>query len=90
MVLASASLAGRRLRLVNRWLCYVGLVLAACAALGTLGITLSLRVLYPPWFVGIYGFYLSLLVIAVSALLAWRRVGRLDGTGPMHPQGDGG
>jgi hypothetical protein len=90
VVLTSVSLAGLRLRLINRWLCYLGLVVAACAALGTLGITLSLRVLYPLWFVGIYGFYLSLLVLAVSALLAWRRVGRLDDPDPNSSQSDAG
>ncbi len=76
VLLASGSLATLRLHLVHRWLCYVGLGLASCAALGTFGITLSVRVLYPLWFVGIYGFYLSLLVLAVSAALAWRRMGK--------------
>ena len=76
VVLASGSLAALRLQLVNRWWCYLGFVLAACAALGTLGITLSVAALYPLWFVGIYGFYLSLLVLGGSATLAWRRLGR--------------
>jgi len=76
VVLASGSLAARRLGLVNRWLCYVGLVVAGCAALGTLAITLGVDLLYLFWFVGMYGFYLGLLVLAVSTLLAWRRTGR--------------
>jgi hypothetical protein len=74
VLLASGSLATLRLHLVNRWLCYVGLALAGCAGLGALGITLSVRALYPLWFVGIYGFYFSLLVLAASAMLAWRRL----------------
>ncbi|MFZ0324015.1 MAG: hypothetical protein WAN48_07780 [Actinomycetes bacterium] len=76
VLLASGTMAARRLRLVNRWLGYLGLVVAGCSALGTLGITLSIDALYPLWFVGIYGFYFSLLVLAASAAFAWRRVHR--------------
>jgi hypothetical protein len=76
LALASGSLIARRLGLVNRWLCYGGLVIAGCAAVGTLGITLALGVLYPLWFVGTFGLYLGLLVLAVSALLARRRLAR--------------
>jgi hypothetical protein len=85
VVLASGSLAAHRLGLVNRWLCYAGLGLAGCAVLGTLGITLSVDALYPLWFAGIYGFYLSLLVLAASALLSWRRVGRRDARPELTP-----
>jgi hypothetical protein len=76
VALAAGCLIARRLDLVNRWLCYGGLVVACCAALGTLGITLSLGALYPFWFVGMFGLYVSLLVLAVSAVLARRRLGR--------------
>jgi hypothetical protein len=51
-------------------------VVSGCAALGTLGITLALGALYPLWFVGTFGLYLSLLVLAASAVLARRRLGR--------------
>jgi len=76
LALASGCLIALRLGLVNRWLCYGGLVISGCAALGTLGISLALGALYPLWFVGAFGLYLSLLVLAVSAVLARRRLGR--------------
>lgn len=74
--LATGSVIALRLRLVPRWLCYGGIVVAGCAAFGTLGITLSLTALYPLWFVGAFGLYLSLLVLAVSSLVAGRRLAR--------------
>jgi hypothetical protein len=74
--LASGCLIALRLGLVNAWLCYGGLVVAGCAAAGILGITLTLSALYPLWFVGTFGLYVSLLVLAVSAAIAWRRLGR--------------
>jgi len=76
LALASGCLIALRLGLVNRWLCYGGLVISGCAALVTLGISLALGALYPLWFVGAFGLYLSLLVLAVSAVLARRRLGR--------------
>jgi hypothetical protein len=74
--LAAGSLIALRLGLMTRWLCYGGLVVAGCAALGSLAITLSVPALYPLWFVGTFGLYVALLVLAVAALLARRRLGQ--------------
>lgn len=77
VVLVSGSLAALRVQVVNRWLCYAGLVVGAAAVLGTISIAFGVAALYPFWFVALFGFYASMLVLAVSALLARRRAGRV-------------
>jgi hypothetical protein len=74
VVMVSGSLAARALRLVNRWWCYLGTVVGICGAVGTLAITSTVPALYVFWFVGMFGFVISLLVVAVSCLLVLRRI----------------
>lgn len=78
VAITAGSLAALRLQLVNRWLCYAGLVVGASAVLGTASIVLGATVLYPFWFVAVFGLYASMLVLGVSALLARRRTGRVE------------
>lgn len=72
IAITAGSLAALRLRLVNRWLCYAGLAVGASAVLGTASILLGATVLYPFWFVAVFGLFASMLVLSVSAFL-WRR-----------------
>jgi hypothetical protein len=76
VAITAGSLAALRLQLVNRWLCYAGIAVGASAVLGTASILLGATVLYPFWFVTVFGLFASMLVLAVSALLTRRRVGR--------------
>lgn len=81
LVLLSGSWAALQLRLMSRWLCYGGLAVAAAAVLGTLSIALGAAALYPFWFLAVFGFYASMLVLAVASLLARRRAGRPEQQG---------
>jgi len=74
VAITAGSIAALRLRLVNRWLCYAGLVVGASAMLGTASILLGATVLYPFWFVAVFGLFASMLVLSVSAFLVRRRV----------------
>lgn len=86
--LACGSLIARRLGLVNRWLAYGGLAISASAGVGALAIVTSIAALYPLWFIGTFGLYLALAVLAVAALLAARVVGRSARTaGDPSPTG---
>jgi hypothetical protein len=76
LALVAVPLAALRTGLVNRWLCWIGLLLGGCAALGTVGIVLSIEPFYPLWFAGMFGFFFALIVLAISCLMTWRRVGR--------------
>lgn len=78
LAITAGSIAALRLQLVNRWLCYAGLAVGASALLGTASILLGATVLYPFWFVTVFGLFASMLVLAVSALLARRRVGLVE------------
>lgn len=78
VVLLSGSWAALQLQLMNRWLCFGGMAVGAAAVLGTLSIALGAAALYPFWFVAVFGFYASMLVLAVAALLARRRAGRTE------------
>jgi hypothetical protein len=73
-MIATGSLIALNLRLTNKWLCYAGLVIAGSAAIGVLGITLSIAALYPLWFAGMFGLYFALAALATSAFLTRRRV----------------
>lgn len=80
VTILAGSLAALRLGLVNRWLCYAGLVVGVAAVLGTASILLGVSALYPFWFVAVFGLYASMLVLSVSAFLARRRTARLSAT----------
>jgi hypothetical protein len=76
LLVAAGSLIALRLHLTNRWLCFAGLAVSAGAGLGTLSVTLTVPALYPTWFVGMFGLYLALAVLATSAFLTRRRIAR--------------
>lgn len=80
VTITAGSLAALRIGLVLRWLCYAGLAVGVSAALGSFSIVLGAAALYPFWFVAVFGLYASMGVLAVSALLARRRI-RLAATG---------
>ena len=59
-------------RVLPRWLGWAGMVFGAAAAVGTLGITLEVDVLYVLWFVGLFGFWLWTIPVTVVSVLRAR------------------
>lgn len=72
-VMASASVAIVRTGLLARWVGWLGIVLAAGGALGTLGITSAWVPLADVWFVGIFGWWAWVLIVAVGCGVRARR-----------------
>ncbi len=65
-VIAATSIAALRTGLFARWQGWLGLVIAAGGAIGTVGITSAWSPLSQVWFIGIFGWWLWVLIIAVS------------------------
>ncbi len=73
VVMAATSLAALRSGLFARWLAMLGLVFAAGGLIGTIGITVAWQPLSFAWFVGIFGWWLWALAVAVTCGLRLRR-----------------
>ncbi len=76
LVMAATSIAALRSGLFARWLGWLGLILATGGAVGTVGITLAWRPLSMVWFIGIFGWWVWALTIAVTCGLRRRRLMR--------------
>lgn len=85
-VMAAASIAILRTRFVARWLGWLGVVLAAGGALGTIGVMTAVRPLSYVWFVGIFGWWLWILAVAIGCTVRLRRSRRRRSTVPAVPQ----
>jgi hypothetical protein len=72
-VMAATSIAVLRTGLFARWFGWLGLVLAAGGALGTIGVVVAWPPLSIAWFVGIFGWWPWSLTIAVTCGLRLRR-----------------
>jgi hypothetical protein len=72
-VMAATSIAIVRTRFVARWLGWLGIVLAAGGAVGTIGVVTAVRPLSYVWFVGIFGWWLWILAVAVGCTVRLRR-----------------
>ena len=71
-VMAATSIAALRTGLFPRWQGWLGLVLAAGGAIGTVGITIAWGPLSNVWFVGIFGWWVWTLMLAVTCGLRLR------------------
>ena len=72
-VIAATSIATLRTGLLARWQGWLGLVIAAGGTLGTAGITMAWSPLSQVWFIGIFGWWLWVLIVAASCGLRLRR-----------------
>lgn len=75
-VMAATSIAALRTGLFSRWLGWLGLVLATGGAIGTIGITLAWGPLSNVWFVGLFGWWVWALMLAVTCALRLRSSAR--------------
>ena len=83
-VIAATSIAVLRTGLFARWQGWLGLVIAAGGALGTAGITSAWSPLSQVWFIGIFGWWLWVLIVAAGCgLRLWRNAVR---NAPVHPR----
>ena len=74
-VMAATSLAVLRTGLFARWTGWLGMVFAIGGLVGTAGITLAWTPLADVWFVGIFGWWLWALVVAITCGRRYRRTG---------------
>jgi hypothetical protein len=81
-VMAAASIAILQSRFVARWLGWLGIVLAAGGAIGTIGVMAAVRGLADVWFVGIFGWWLWILAVAVGCTVRLRRSRRASAVAP--------
>lgn len=65
-VLAATSIAALRTGLFARWLGWLGLVFATGGVIGTVGIAIAWKPLATVWFLGIFGWWLWVLIVAVT------------------------
>jgi hypothetical protein len=83
-VMAAASIAILRACFVARWLGWAGIVLAAGGAIGTIGVMAAVRGLADVWFVGIFGWWLWILAVAIGCTVRLRRGrSRVAGAAPQ-------
>jgi Domain of unknown function (DUF4386) len=71
-VMTATSIAVLRTGLFPRWQGWLGLILGIGGAVGTIGITIAWGPLANAWFVGIFGWFLWTLVLAVTCGLRLR------------------
>jgi Domain of unknown function (DUF4386) len=71
-VMTATSIAVLRTGLFPRWQGWLGLIFGIGGAVGTIGITIAWGPLANVWFVGIYGWFLWTLVLAVTCGLRLR------------------
>ena len=74
-VMAATSIAVLRTGLFARWLGWLGLVFAIGGVIGTVGLTIAWGPLSNVWFLGIFGWWLWALIVAVTCGIRARRVG---------------
>lgn len=87
-VMAATSLAALRTGLFARWQGYLGLIFATGGAVGTVGITIAWGPLSNVWFVGIFGWWVWSLMIAVTCGLRLRSAARSARSGAaLSPAG---
>ena len=84
-VMAAASIAILQARFVARWLGWLGVAFAAGGAIGKIGVMAAVRGLADVWFVGIFGWWLWVLAVAVGCMVRLRRSRRAS-TVPAAPQ----
>ena len=77
-VMAAASIAILRTHLVARWVGWLGVICAAGGLLGTLGIATAWVPLADIWFLGLFGWWLWILIVAVSCALRLRHARRRE------------
>lgn len=77
LTITAFSIAALEGLLLPRWLAWLGLVIGASGALGTLGITTASGPLYWFWFGGLLGWALWILLVSVTLGLRWVRARRL-------------
>jgi hypothetical protein len=76
LAITAFSIAARKASLLPRWLTWLGLVVGASAAIGTLGVTTASGPLYWFWFGGLLGWALWILFVSVTLGLRWNRLRR--------------
>jgi hypothetical protein len=76
VVVGTSALAAVRGRFLPRWLAWLGVAIAAAAALGTAGVTLGWEPLYGFWFGGQYGWVLWYPAAGIALGLRERRRSR--------------
>jgi hypothetical protein len=85
-VLGAASLAILRSGFVARWLGWFGIVLATGGLLGTIGVMAAWKPLAAVWFVGIFGWWLWILAVAIGCTVRLRRSRRSESAAAASPQ----
>ena len=76
LVMIAFSIAALRVRLIPRWVCWLGLAFGICGALGTVGVAVAWKPLAVLWFGGLYGWMLWTLMVGLVLGLRWRQVRR--------------
>ena len=84
-VMAAASIAILQSRFVARWLGWAGVVIAAGGVIGTIGVMAAVRGLADVWFVGLFGWWLWILAVAIGCTVRLRQ-GRRRTVAPATPQ----
>jgi hypothetical protein len=73
VVVGATSIAALRTGLFARWLGWLGLIIAAGGIIGAVGVAVAWLPLADVWFVGLFGWFLWTLVVAVTCGLRLRR-----------------
>jgi hypothetical protein len=74
VLMGAFAFAARRGGLLPKWLTWTSLGLAGAGVLGMVGILAEVEVLYPFWFVGLFGFFLWILAVSLTCLVRLRRL----------------
>ncbi len=89
-VIGATSIAALRTGLLSRWIAWLGLVLAVGGAIGTLGIAIAWVPLSYVWFVGIFGWWIWILIVAISCARQARRSKSRSPVGQESPPSEAG
>jgi hypothetical protein len=71
-VMAATSIAALRTGILPRWIAWAGLVFATGGIAGTVGITIASEPVSWAWFVGIFGWFVWVLAVAIASALRAR------------------